>query len=140
MEMHREKFSSGLVDLDVKGGRDGCLVPLESGTEVVPFPIKRVYYIYGVDDGLRRGFHAHKTLKQLIVCVSGQCSIDLDDSYQRQSFCLDSPDKGLQINEPLWREMYDFSSDCVLVILASEHYEPSDYINSFREFKEFIKR
>jgi len=133
------KLSSGLVELDVKGGKDGYLVPLECESVNVPFPIMRVYYIYGVGEGLRRGFHAHKALKQLIVCVSGQCTIDLDNSYQRMSVALNRPNMGLLIVEPVWREMYDFSSDCVLMVLASEHYDPDDYIQSFREFKSFVR-
>ncbi|KRT55828.1 sugar 3,4-ketoisomerase [endosymbiont of Ridgeia piscesae] len=140
MENDEVKFSSGLLELDVKGGNDGYLVPLEERSEVVPFSIRRVYYIYGVGDGLRRGFHAHKTLKQLIVCVSGQCTIDLDNACQRESFRLNQPNVGLLINEPVWREMYDFSDDCVLMVLASEHYDPNDYIQSFREFKAFVRR
>ncbi len=133
------KLPSDLIELDVKGGKDGYLVPLECESSIVPFPIMRVYFIYGVGDGLRRGFHAHKTLRQLIVCMSGQCTIDLDDSYQRKSYTLNKPNLGLLIGRPVWREMHGFSPDCVLMVLASEHYDPDDYIWDFREFKTFVR-
>ena len=126
------------VMFDVHGGGDGYLVALEGGQGVVPFDVKRVYYIYDVGAGLRRGFHAHKKLKQLLVCVSGSCVVDLDNTFERKSFVLDRPDKGLLIEEPLWREIYDFSSDCVLMVLASEHYDTEDYIWKFKDYVNYI--
>ncbi len=139
METKSGKFSSRLIELEYKGGGDGYLVPLEEESEEVPFPIKRVYYIYNVGFGLRRGYHAHRELKQLVICVSGSCKIDLDNSNSRVSFILNRPNTGLLIDEVVWREMYDFSEDCVLLVLASDHYNPADYISNFREFKEFLR-
>jgi len=128
-----------LIDFSVHGGGDGKLIALEQLTQAVPFEIKRIYYIYDVDAGLRRGFHAHKKLQQAIIAVSGSCVIDLDDGEQRTSIHLDRPDQGLIIKQPLWREMYNFSRGCVLMVVASQHYELEDYIRDYREFREFQK-
>lgn len=117
------------------GDERGSLVALETG-KTVPFDIKRVYYIFATQKDVARGFHAHKDLKQIIVCVTGKCRMILDDSKVRQEIWLDSPTKGLLISDLVWREMHDFSEDCVLLVLASEHYDESDYI---RDYEDFIK-
>jgi len=126
------------IELPVYGGGDGFLVALEEASGVVPFHIKRIYYIFGVQKTLRRGFHAHKELKQLLICVSGECDVMLDDGMSQETIHIDSPSKGILIEQPLWREMFNFSEDCVLIVLASEHYEPDDYIWDYREFREFL--
>ena len=117
------------------GDERGSLVALETG-KTVPFDIKRVYYIFATQKDVARGFHAHKNLKQIAVCVTGKCRMVLDDSNTRQEVWLDSPTKGLLISDLVWREMHDFSEDCVLLVLASQHYDESDYI---RDYKDFIK-
>lgn len=122
-------------ELSVRGDERGSLVALESEL-TVPFEIKRVYYIFGTQQGVSRGFHAHKNLKQVAVCVTGKCRFVLDDGQTRQEAWLDSPTKGLLIEDLVWREMHDFSEDCVLLVLASEHYDESDYI---RDYDEFLK-
>jgi len=126
------------IILPVHGGGDGSLIALEEGSGEVPFELQRVYYIYGVKETLRRGFHAHKTLKQLLVCVSGSCDVLLDNGKGKAVFHLTKPNEGLVIRKPLWREMFNFSSDCVLMVLASEKYNPEDYIWNYDEFKAFI--
>ena len=115
------------------GDERGSLVALE-GAKTVPFEIKRVYYIFGTQPGVARGFHAHRNLRQVAVCVTGKCRMVLDDGEKREEAWLDSPNKGLVINEMVWREMHDFSSDCVLLVLASEHYDASDYIRLYSNF------
>jgi dTDP-4-dehydrorhamnose 3,5-epimerase-like enzyme len=115
------------------GDERGSLVALE-GAKTVPFEIKRVYYIFGTQPGVARGFHAHRNLRQLAVCVTGKCRMVLDDGEKREEAWLDSPNKGLVIGEMVWREMHDFSSDCVLLVLASEHYDESDYIRLYSDF------
>ena len=117
------------------GDERGSLVALETG-KTVPFDIKRVYYIFATQKAVASGFHAHKNLKQIVVCVTGKCRMVLDDSKVRQEIWLDSPTKGLLISDLVWREMHDFSEDCVLLVLASEHYDESDYI---RHYEDFIK-
>lgn len=115
------------------GDNRGYLIALET-FQSIPFDIKRVYYIFGTQQGVARGFHAHKDLKQVAVCVTGQCRFILDDGNQRQNVWLDSPTKGLLIEGLVWREMHDFSTDCVLVVLASEHYDETDYIRDYEDF------
>lgn len=104
------------------GDERGSLVALEA-KKTVPFQIKRVYHIFGTQQGVARGFHAHSNLKQVAVCVTGKCRMILDDGNTREEASLDSPTKGLFIGNLVWREMHDFSDDCVLLVLASEHYD-----------------
>jgi len=122
------------VDFPALGDNRGSLVALEAN-HTVPFDIQRVYYIFGTQPEVARGFHAHKNLKQVAVCVTGKCRMILDNGKQRQEVWLDSPTKGLLISDLVWREMHDFSEDCVLLVLASEHYDENDYIRNYDEFK-----
>ena len=120
------------------GDDRGSLVALEA-EKTVPFSIKRVYYIFGTQEGVARGFHAHRNLKQVAVCVTGKCRMILDDGKTREEAWLDSPTKGLLIGDLVWREMHDFSEDCVLLVLASEHYDENDYIRDYDEFLGHVK-
>ena len=115
------------------GDQRGSLVALENNKSV-PFDIKRVYYIFGTKEGVSRGFHAHRNLKQVAVCVTGSCRFVLDNGKQKEEIILDSPLKGLVIGKMIWHEMYDFSDDCVLMVLADEVYDESDYIRDYEEF------
>lgn len=126
-----------LIDFPSLGDDRGSLVALET-MKIVPFEIKRVYYIFGTKEGVSRGFHAHKNLKQVAVCVTGSCRMVLDDGVNREEVILDSPVKGLLIDWLLWREMHDFSIDCVLLVLANEHYDETDYIRDYNEFLEIV--
>ncbi len=125
------------VDFPPLGDERGSLVALE-GSKTVPFDIKRVYYIFGTQQGVARGFHAHRKLKQVAICVTGKCRMVLDDGQIREEVWLDSPTKGLIIGDQVWREMYDFSPDCVLLVLASEHYDETDYIRNYDQFRRTI--
>jgi len=115
------------------GDERGSLVALEGG-KTVPFPIQRVYYLFGTKLGVSRGFHAHKKLQQVAVCVTGRCRMVLDDGQKREEVWLDTPTQGLLIGNMVWREMHDFSHDCVLLVLASNHYDENDYIRNYEEF------
>lgn len=119
------------------GDERGSLVALEANISV-PFDIKRVYYIFGTKEGVSRGFHAHRNLKQVAVCVTGSCRFVLDNGDQREEVVLDKSTTGLLINDLTWREMHDFSHDCVLMVLASEYYDESDYIRSYDEFLKVV--
>lgn len=119
------------------GDDRGSLVALET-QKTVPFEVKRVYYIFGTKPGVSRGFHAHHALQQVAVCVTGKCRMVLDDGEQREEVWLDSPTKGLLIGDLIWREMHDFSPDCVLLVLASEFYNEADYIRSYEDFKRIV--
>lgn len=129
--------SNQLVELRVIGDERGSLIALEEGSNI-SFKMKRAYYIFDTKSEVSRGFHAHKHLQQLAVCVAGKCRIVLDNGVKREDFWLDSPRTGLQISNRVWREMHDFSEDCILIVFASEHYEESDYIRCYDQFKEFI--
>lgn len=121
------------------GDNRGSLVALE-GQKTVPFAIQRVYYLFGTQLGVSRGFHAHKKLQQVAVCVTGRCRMVLDDGQKREEVWLDSPTQGLLIGNMVWREMHDFSSDCVLLVLASEHYDEADYIRDYEYFLSISKK
>ena len=128
-----------MIDFQVMGDARGSLIALEENHNT-PFDIKRVYYIYGTKAEVRRGYHAHRDLKQIAIAVSGSCKFHLDDGRSSQEFLLDSPDKGLLIEGLNWREMYDFSPDCLLLVIASEYYDESDYIRDYDKFLELIRR
>lgn len=121
------------IDFPALGDERGSLVALEA-EKSVPFMIKRVYYIFGTKAGVSRGFHAHRKLQQVAICITGSCRMVLDDGQQRNEVLLNSPNKGLVIGDLVWREMHDFSEDCVLLVLASEHYDESDYIRNYNDF------
>ena len=125
------------IDFPALGDERGSLVALEA-EKSVPFAIKRVYYIFGTKTGESRGFHAHKKLQQVAICITGSCRIILDDGQQRSEALLNSPNKGIVIVDLIWREMHDFSKDCILLVLASEHYDESDYIRDYNEFQEIL--
>lgn len=127
-------------DFQSLGDERGSLVAVEVGHDkAVPFDIKRVYYLYHTAEGVSRGYHAHKNLKQVAVCVAGKCRMVLDDGENHEETWLESPTKGLLIEEMVWREMHDFSEDCVLLVLASDHYDESDYIRDYRQFLELTQ-
>lgn len=122
-----------LINFDIKGDDRGSLIALEKEHNV-PFDIKRVYYIFDTKDGVRRGYHAHKNLKQLAICVKGSCKFLLDDGTHQQIYDLNEPTKGLYIEGLVWREMFDFSPDCVLMVLADAYYDETDYIRDYQKF------
>jgi dTDP-4-dehydrorhamnose 3,5-epimerase-like enzyme len=122
-----------ILNFDVFGDDRGALISLEENINV-PFEIKRVYFIFNTNDGISRGFHAHKDLEQVALCVKGSCRLVLDNGKSRESIILDSPNKGIYIDNGKWREMHDFSEDCVLLVLASKVYDESDYIRDYKEF------
>jgi len=121
------------IEFNVLGDDRGSLISLEQNKNI-PFDIKRVYYIYGTKENVRRGFHSHKKLKQIAVCVNGSCKFLLDDGKEKKNILLDSPNKGLLIEDMIWREIYDFSNDCVLMVLADEFYDEDDYIRDYQKF------
>lgn len=121
------------IQLTKLGDERGQLVVLESN-QTVPFEIKRVYYIYGVDTQIPRGFHAHKVTQQVAICIMGSCKMLMDDGDAKTTVLMDSPTQGVLIDVMQWHEMHDFSEDCILMVLASEHYDESDYIRNYDNF------
>ncbi len=121
------------------GDDRGQLVALEEFKDI-PFEIKRVYYIYDTLEGVRRGFHAHKNLEQILICIHGSCKVLLDNGKEKKVVPLEKPYEGLYIANNMWREMFDFSPDAVLLVLASELYDESDYIRDYDKFLEEIAK
>lgn len=119
------------------GDERGQLVALEEMKDI-PFEIKRVYYMYDTKEGVRRGFHAHKSLEQILICIHGSCKILLDNGIEKKVVSLEKPYEGLYISSATWREMYDFSPDAVLMVLASDIYREEDYIRDYDEFLKII--
>ncbi len=127
-----------LIDLETHNDDRGCLAVLEK-TEVIPFPVRRVYFLYNTCEGEIRGKHAHKKLEQILVCVSGSCKVRMTDGETEEIVELSTPEKGLYISHAIWREMSEFSDDAVLLVLASEIYDESDYIRDYDQFLEYTK-
>ena len=122
-----------LVDIPQRGDARGALSVAELGG-VLPFAVRRVYWIHGTNPGVSRGFHAHRKLRQLCVCVAGSVRLSLFDGHREESVVLDSSAKGLLIGPGLWREMHDFSTDCVLMVFADAEYDEADYIRDREAF------
>lgn len=127
-----------LEEFKVLGDHRGQLIALEAKREV-PFDVKRVFYIYGTQDGVPRGNHSHYKTKQFLIAVNGTCKVTLDNGKEKETFDLNKPNLGLFQDALIWGSMHDFSSDCVLMVLADEYYDASDYITNYDEFLEVVK-
>jgi len=126
-----------LLTFKVMGDELGNLISLEENRNI-PFNIKRVYYIYGTKTDAIRGRHSHPKLNQVVVCVRGACKFLLDDGKIKKVIKLNSPEQGLFIGENIWREMSEFTPDCVLMVLANEFYNEDEYIRDYQQFKESL--
>ena len=124
------------IRFKVNDDKWGRLVPIE-GNDTIPFDIKRVYYIYDVNEEKRRGFHSHKKLEQVLICVHGSIKILVKTPKEEKVFVLDNPNKGLYIGNNVWREMFDWENEAVLLVLASEHYDESDYIRNYEDYEKY---
>ena len=126
------------IELDVRGDDRGSLIALEAATGV-PFDIGRVYFIYATREGVIRGRHAHRKLRQWAICLSGACTFTVDNGHERRDFRLDRPDRALEIGPRIWREMSDFTPDAVLLVLADAAYDEADYIRDYDTFLELVR-
>jgi hypothetical protein len=124
-----------LIELPRIHSNLGSITPIEN-SEQVPFDVKRIYYLYDVPGGASRAAHGHKQLEQLIVAASGSFDITLDDGVNKRKFQLNRPYWGLHVKPGLWRDIDNFSSGSICLVLASELYSEDDY---FREYDEFVK-
>ncbi len=124
-----------LEEFKVLGDHRGQLVALEANRQI-PFDVKRVFYIYGTQEGIPRGNHSHYKTKQFLIAVNGSCKVTLDNGKEKETFDLNRPNLGLFQDALVWGTMHDFSNDCVLLVLASEHYDDSDYIRDYNRFIE----
>ena len=127
-----------LLEFKRNGDERGELVIVEGG-EDIPFDIKRVFYIYGSDRAVIRGCHANKRTEFVLINVSGQSKVKIMDGFGNETIlCLNRPHTGVYLPKMVWKEMYDFSEDSVLLCLASEHYDPQEYIRDYNEFVKII--
>ena len=124
---------SVLREFNVLGDHRGQLIALEENKEI-PFDMKRVFYIYGTQEGISRGNHSHYKTKQFLITVNGSCKVTLDNGVIKETFDLDRPNIGLFQDAMIWGTMHDFSSDCVLMVLADAYYDENDYIRNYEEF------
>ena len=129
-------YDCSMIELNsFQSDRKGSISVVENG-KTLPFDIKRVYYLYDVPSGVERGGHAHRSLYQLIIAVSGSFSVTLDDGHLKRTFLLNRPYRGLLVVPGLWRTIDDFSSGAICMVLASSEYDEKDYI---RDYSAFIK-
>jgi len=133
--------NSGWVSLrQFDDGNDGTLCILEAQRDI-PFEVKRVYYITNLQNARScRGKHAHKTLRQAIFCISGSFVLGLDDGYNRQDVRMWRNNQGVLLEPMLWHTMSDFSSGCVLMVVANEYYDAIDYIRNYEEFRQYARK
>lgn len=126
------------IKFETHGDNTGTLVAIEECKDI-PFKVKRVYYMYDTGKDVVRGRHAHKSLQQVLICVHGSCKIKLDDGKETEAISLNRPDEGIYLANNIWREVFEFSSDAVLMVLASDYYLESDYIRNYDEFLKHVK-
>ena len=127
-----------IIDLPLNGGSDGSLIVIEENN-TIPFSIKRCFYIYGVGGNSVRGNHANRNSEMLMMAVSGSVKVRVKNGYTEEEFILNTPGQGLYLPKMTWKEMQNFSSDCVLLVLASEHYDKNEYIVDYAEFKKEVE-
>jgi dTDP-4-dehydrorhamnose 3,5-epimerase-like enzyme len=121
------------IEFERRGDELGWLIALEAERNI-PFPIRRAYYIFGTLPGVRRGRHAHRRLRQVLVCLTGRCTVLLDDGKTVEEVTMAGNERGLVVEPMIWHEMYDFSAECVLLVLADAWYDESDYIRDYGAF------
>lgn len=130
-------YDCTIIELDRHHSKRKGDISVVENEITVPFAVKRVYYLYDIPGGSSRGAHAHKELMQLIVAVSGSFTVTLDDGNVKRTFHLNRPYQGLLVKSGIWRELDDFSSGSVCMVLASEVYDADDYIHDYKEFLNF---
>ena len=127
-----------MLEFPQRGDDRGHVVIVEGGIDV-PFEIKRAFYIYGSDAEVVRGCHANRKSEFVLINVAGSSKVIVKDGEGNEAiFCLNRPHTGIYLPTLVWKEMYDFSEDSVLLVLASEHYDPEEYIRDFEEFEKII--
>lgn len=128
-----------IIDLPIINNNRGNLSFIEADRHV-PFPIKRVYYLYDVPGGAERGGHAHKLLHQLFIAMSGSFDILLDDGHAKKTIHLNRSYYGLYVCPMIWREINNFSSNAVCMVLASTYYDEEDYFRNYADFMNQVKK
>lgn len=136
--MERSVYDCVILPLNKIHNRAGNITIVE-GQKNIPFDVKRIYYLYDIPGGEDRGGHAHKELRQLIVAASGSFNVVIDDGVNKKIVTLNRPDYGLLIVPGIWRELMEFSSGAVCLVLASDCYREEDYLRTYQDFKKFIE-
>ena len=129
-----------ILEFDEFGDERGSLVVAEGGGQDIPFEMKRVFYMYGSDPTIVRGQHANRKTEFVLINVSGTSKVKVDNGEEQAVIELNRPRMGLYLKTMLWKDMYDFSSDSVLLVLASEHYDGGEYIRDYEEYLKEIKK
>lgn len=133
-------YNTALIKFKDITDKYGHLTPIESKIDI-PFEIKRIYYITKVEAGTTRGFHSHRKLHQVLICLNGSVKIKINNPNQEEIIELNDSSVGLYIGPYVWREMFDFTEGSVLLVLASEHYDEDDYIRNYDFYlEEAMKR
>lgn len=128
-----------LIDFKIRGDERGSLVAIEGNIDI-PFDIKRVFYIFGTKGkDVIRGNHANRNSKFVLVMLTGSCKVKVFSGENRDIIELNTPDKGLFLNNLVWKEMYDFSDGSVMLVLASEHFDEYEYIDTYEELLKELK-
>ncbi len=123
-----------MLEFSQRGDDRGHLVIVE-GKQDIPFEIKRAFYIYGSDEGVIRGQHANRKTEFVLINVAGKSKVKVKDGEGNEAiYCLNRPHTGIYLPTMVWKDMYDFSKDSVLLVLASTHYDPDEYIRNYEEF------
>lgn len=127
-----------LKELEFQNNNDGRgeLVIIEN-SKIIPFDIKRLFYIYDVKDDKSRGNHANKDSEFVMIALKGSVKIKVDNGEKKEDILLNNPKKGIHIPKLTWKEMYDFSEDCILLVLSNNHYDATEYIKEYNEFLEY---
>lgn len=128
------KDQYSIIEFQEFGDERGSLVVAEGSGKAIPFDIKRVFYMYGSDTDIVRGQHANRKTEFVLINVSGTSKVKMDNGYETDIVELNKPRMGLYVPTMMWKDMYDFSADSVLLVLASEHYDGSEYIRNYEEF------
>lgn len=123
-----------LIDFKSHGDDRGLLTVFQNG-ENIPFNLKRIFYSCDLPFEARRGCHANRKSEFVLISVAGSCKVSVDDGQNREEFVLDSPLKGLYCGQMTWKEMYEFSRDNILLVLASTEYDANEYIKDYEQFK-----
>ena len=129
-------YDCTIIEMDKHHSEKGNLTVVEN-SKTIPFDVKRVYYLYDIPGGESRGAHAHKELKQLVIAASGSFDVVLDDGNVKRTITLNRPYQGLLIVPGIWRELINFSSGAVCLVLASHKYDEKDYIRDYENFKNY---
>lgn len=134
---HNTVYNCDVIELGKIHNRAGNITIVENYKDI-PFDVKRIYYLYDVPGGESRGGHAHKDLHQLIIAASGSFDVVIDDGRVKRTVTLNRPNYGLYVKPGIWRELINFSSGSVLLVLASMYYSEDDYLRVYTDFKDYV--